>query len=85
MTQVAATKLGYDAALVHRLGRPEIVQGVGGIMQTTFLQMSFYVQVAGGDWRLVSEGANVAALNTENLLGVSHIKGLKSSYTIKFV
>ena len=45
----------------------------------------FYVQVAGGDWRLVSGGANVAALNTENLLGVSHIKGLKSSYTIKFV
>ena len=68
MNQVAATKLGYDAALVHRLGRPEIVQGVGGTMQTTVLQMSFYVQVAGGDWRLVSGGANVAALNTENLL-----------------
>jgi hypothetical protein len=48
MNQVAATKLGYDAALVHRLGRPETVQGVGGDWR--FLCSSGGRRLATSEW-----------------------------------
>ena len=60
-------------------------QGCGGNYADDLFTNVVLRSSGGRDWRLVSGGANVAALNTENLLGVSHLKGLKSSYTIKFV
>ena len=91
LTQADATKLGYNPNRVASEGLDTVFGGVtAGTARGKLLHnMSFYVQVdrhAGNDWRWVSGSAIVSdELNSENLLGTGHIKGLKSSYNIKFV
>ncbi len=91
LTQANATKLGYNPNRVASEGLDTVFGGVtAGTARGKLLHnMSFYVQVdpdSDNDWRWVSGSAIVSdELNSENLLGTGHIKGLKSSYNIKFV
>lgn len=86
MKPAAATKLGYPPQIVQQQGTPIQIRGVTGSTQALELDMTFYVKLGPDDWRPVSGKSWVMPnMTSSNLLGVTHIKGLKSSYNIKFV
>jgi len=90
-TQAAATKLGYPQARVLREGSPVIISGTGGTYAGMRVRMGFYVLVeshalvAHGNnaWKYV-EGNATVSMARHLLLGVTHIKQLKSAYSVKF-
>jgi hypothetical protein len=88
INQQAATKLGYDAGTVQNLGYPTSIRGVTGNLPAMILYIQFYVRLSDDgepeDWRQVGGDATIS--NTRiNLLGVTHISQLQSSYKVKFV
>lgn len=86
MKPSAASKLGYPPPIVQAEGTPRQIRGVTGYTQSMELNMTFYIKLGPNDWRQVSGLAWVSpGMTSSNLLGVTHIKGLKSSYNIKFV
>jgi hypothetical protein len=72
--------------MVQAQGTAKRIGGVTGSAQAMELDMTFYIKLGPNDWRPVSGKAWVMpTMTSDNLLGVTHIKGLKSSYNIKFV
>ena len=88
-TQEAATKLGYPPARVTREGRSTMILGTGAEYRGMQLRMGFYVLVddaaAHGNnaWKYV-EGMATVSSSSHLLLGITHIKQLKSAYSVKF-
>ena len=83
-SQEAATKLGYPPARVAREGRPRRFYSMTGSVISMVLTMGFYVLVDTNTWKYVEGEASVSPQARHLLLGVTHIKQLKSAYSVKF-
>ena len=83
-SQAAATKLGYPPARVAREGRPRRFYSVTGSEVSMELTMGFYVLVDTNTWKYVEGRASVSPQSNHLLLGITHIKELKSAYSVKF-
>ena len=83
-SQEAATKLGYPPARVAREGRPRRFHSVTGSEISMVLTMGFYVLVDTNTWKYVEGEASVSPQSNHLLLGITHIKQLQSTYSVKF-
>ena len=71
-------------ARVTREGRPVLISGTGGERIGLLLTMGFYVLVDTNTWKYVEGGASVSPQSGHLLLGVTHIRELQSTYSVKF-
>ena len=69
---------------VAREGRPIRFYSVTGSEISMELTMGFYVLVDTNTWKYVEGRASVSPQSNHLLLGVTHIKKLQSTYSVKF-